>query len=946
MTKTRKKSKSKAVVPSTEYPTVKGEIVSRCLSDVTEQYATAYGKEVVEDRAVPDYRDGLKPVHRAILWAMYDLKLHNKGGVKKAARTVGDVIGRFHPHGDSACYGAMVTIANTKPNLVHGQGNWGDVTSGAAAQRYCFAAGTRLMTEKGLVPIEDIPGFSSSDDPEEYLYTDKYRIDIDTKMTSLKEAKKASHWINSGYQDTWKITTSLGYAVTCTENQPLYVLTASGYEWKTIAELNVGDKVSMRRGSDIYPESSHLLPTFNWEPEANNAVVCTLPSEMSEELAFILGTLVAEGYGRDWSFGFNTSYRSVYTKFMECWEIVFPDCPVRVSKRPPHGYGKRTSMYVSVNSTHVAQYLQSLGLLWGSHNIRIPECIFRASKEEAAAFFSGLFDGDGSISNLSIEYHSKSIGLLEDVQALLLAYFGVYSSRLITGDRLRISGVDNTSRFFSQIPFVSRKNLEKSKDFMSNASATMGSRTVGGNSSVDCIPVCFRDATRAKAFGRKMSDVRRVPSTTWKFKRVALEYAEDIKQQDVEFSELLHDVCGRDYLYEEIIAIETAERQWVYDLTVPDTHAFTANGFIAHNTEAKLSEFSDRFLLHPDYLAVTPMVPNFSDDYHMPLFLPCRVPLQLIMGSPLAPAFGVRCGTLPLEYKGVMKCVQHVLQGEKLSSKMLLKYLKPNLEWGGEYVGTKQELLEYFKTGKAGLKFRPEILVDEDKKTITIISGAPGFSSGKSVLTKSNTISKIDGVTKVKDVSSKKSPGNYGFEVIVYTGRISDDKFGEVCDKVYKTLTVSSAYDIGYTQRRKTDTRFGRMAIVKFLETWCKYLVRMEKKVLQTRRDVQLKKLEAQERLIFAVDNREVILKSLSSNDPDKYLVKHLKISPEMAKAILDLQVRRLAKLERTALVATVKKIKTEIKRLEKFIKKPADHILDSFDETYFDYLKKTKDNV
>jgi DNA gyrase subunit A len=99
-----------------------------------------YSMSVIVSRALPDVRDGLKPVHRRILFAMYDLKnFHNKPYLK-SARIVGDVIGKYHPHGDSAVYDALVRIAqpfSLRYPLVDGQGNFGSVDGdSAAAMRY------------------------------------------------------------------------------------------------------------------------------------------------------------------------------------------------------------------------------------------------------------------------------------------------------------------------------------------------------------------------------------------------------------------------------------------------------------------------------------------------------------------------------------------------------------------------------------------------------------------------------------------------------------------------------------------------------------------------------------------------------------------------------------------------------------------------------------------
>ena len=96
---------------------------------------------VILDRALPSITDGLKPVQRRIIYAMNELGLNNKAKFKKSARTIGDVLGKYHPHGDSACYEAMVMLAQDfsfNYPFVEGQGNWGtqDDPKSFAAMRY------------------------------------------------------------------------------------------------------------------------------------------------------------------------------------------------------------------------------------------------------------------------------------------------------------------------------------------------------------------------------------------------------------------------------------------------------------------------------------------------------------------------------------------------------------------------------------------------------------------------------------------------------------------------------------------------------------------------------------------------------------------------------------------------------------------------------------------
>ena len=111
----------------------------------------SYAMSVIVSRALPDVRDGLKPVHRRILYGMYDNGMTNDKPFKKSARIVGDVMGKFHPHGDSSIYDAMVRLAqdfSTRYPLVHGQGNFGSMDGdGAAAMRYTEAKMSKIAME-------------------------------------------------------------------------------------------------------------------------------------------------------------------------------------------------------------------------------------------------------------------------------------------------------------------------------------------------------------------------------------------------------------------------------------------------------------------------------------------------------------------------------------------------------------------------------------------------------------------------------------------------------------------------------------------------------------------------------------------------------------------------------------------------------------------------------
>ena len=126
-----------------EHDKIDGGAESVGLREALEERYLAYALSTIMHRALPDVRDGLKPVHRRLLYAMQQLKLDPEGGFKKCARVVGDVIGKFHPHGDQAVYDALVRLAQdfaVRYPLIEGQGNFGNIDGdNAAAMRYTEA---------------------------------------------------------------------------------------------------------------------------------------------------------------------------------------------------------------------------------------------------------------------------------------------------------------------------------------------------------------------------------------------------------------------------------------------------------------------------------------------------------------------------------------------------------------------------------------------------------------------------------------------------------------------------------------------------------------------------------------------------------------------------------------------------------------------------------------
>ena len=137
-----------------------GNVEPRALEEEMRTAYLDYAMSVIVGRALPDVRDGLKPVHRRVLYAMNELGLGPTRSYAKCAKIVGEVMGNYHPHGDSAIYDTLVRMAqefSMRNELVDGQGNFGSIDDDpAAAMRYCVTGDTRVRTPCGTVRIDSL----------------------------------------------------------------------------------------------------------------------------------------------------------------------------------------------------------------------------------------------------------------------------------------------------------------------------------------------------------------------------------------------------------------------------------------------------------------------------------------------------------------------------------------------------------------------------------------------------------------------------------------------------------------------------------------------------------------------------------------------------------------------------------------------------------------------
>jgi len=239
-----------------------------------------YAMSVIVSRALPDVRDGLKPVHRRVLYAMYDGGYRPDRGFSKSSRVVGDVMGQYHPHSDTAIYDTLVRLGQPwalRYPLVQSRGNFGSPGDDRqAAMRYCLAGDTRIRTVgHGSVRIADLVGDArpNSDNDLDLKVVDRNGIPV-----------HASKLFHSGLQPTRRIRTREGFELVGTHNHPVLCLVQVDgqpvLDWRLLEEIEPGTFVALQRtpaaelGDDrLVPAATRAGESLRAEAERSDAHV-------------------------------------------------------------------------------------------------------------------------------------------------------------------------------------------------------------------------------------------------------------------------------------------------------------------------------------------------------------------------------------------------------------------------------------------------------------------------------------------------------------------------------------------------------------------------------------------------------------------------------------------------------------------------------------------------
>jgi DNA gyrase subunit A len=852
-----------------------GRIEERELTNEMRSSYLDYAMSVIVGRALPDVRDGLKPVHRRVLYAMHDLGLQPTRAYRKSAFIVGEVMGKYHPHGDSAIYDTLARMAqdfSLRYMLVDGQGNFGSIDDDPpAAMRYCVAGDTRVATPNGTVRIDSIVDDAEPDSDNE--------VDLEV-LDRLGRPTPASKLFHSGEHPTLRLRTAQGYEVTGTHNHPLLCLVdMAGVPillWKLLEEIRPGDRVLVSRTPHEVGER--------------------LDAE-DRALALLAGAFASEGWISSSRAGFNNVDEDFFGRVVDAYDSVVGGRRYVSSREIASG---STLYELDVQNLDRLRESPLAQLTGRAREKRVPEFVWRSCSAFKRTFLSALFTGDGSSSRLprntiQVSYSTHSEQLAREVQLLLLEA-GVVSRicRYEKGEyKVVISNRRDARIFSSKVGFLGKKQAKLERDL---ALIPETSRAL----SRDHVPF-MADYIRADSESRwadrdwlQRHNIDRIER--WEQGGTAI--LERIQSREVR--DVVAPLVTGDYFYAEVESVVDAGIQPVYSIRVEsEDHSFLTNGFVSHNTEARLARLSTEMLRDIEAETVE-WGPNYDESQQEPLVLPARFPNLLVNGAS-GIAVGMATNIPPHNLSEAIGAVKAYIANPGIDLAGLMEHVKgPDFPGGG--LMSAEGIRDAYASGRASIRVRARAHVEPLKggRDAIIVTELPfmvkkGGDGG--LITKIADLvrdKKITGISDLRDESDRS-----GMRLVIETKRGGDPP-EVVLNQLYKRTAMQSTFGVNMVALVDGVPR------TLSLKELIGYYVSHQREVVIRRTQHELRRAEARahilEGLLIALDNLDAVIEliraSADTETAKSGLVERFELSEEQAQAILDMRLARLTALE------------------------------------------------
>jgi DNA gyrase subunit A len=873
------------------------------LHDEMENSFLDYAMSVIMSRALPDVRDGLKPVHRRIIWDMEEQGFRPDRGHVKCARVSGDTMARFHPHGDGAIYDALVRMAqpfSLRHPLIDFHGNYGSPDFGPAASRYCVTGDTLVRLADGssirMDELVDAPLDSDVD------------LDVDVLDRDGKPVH-ASRGFNSGLHPTKRITTAAGFSLRGSHNHlVLCLVPVAGvpmFQWLQLDEITDGTVVCVAR----------------------NAWMDVVPTARESMLGVLAGAWVSEGWASQGRAGFNNTDQAFFDDVVYAYDQIVGGARY-VSDRQTRVDRKRIFELDIHNMAHFNDSPLADLVGKGAADKFIPACVWQGGWGVKRSFLMACFEGDGgprvAHDGFTIQYTTYSERLGRELQELL-AEFGVVATRKqytrpsgAIEQRLIISGLRNVTAFADRIGFLATKQA-KLRSLISHAPQRPH------RLSSDHVPFVADFVRSELPFDTRGSGRKWL--TTHNFDRVERWESERLRIidriKDDEILATILPVMDSGYRFERVTSIVDEAPAVVYSIRVDsDDHSFLAGGFVNHNTECRLHPLAMQLLADIDEDTVD-MVPNYDGTTEEPIVLPARFPNLLVNGSQ-GIAVGMATNIPPHNLGEVIDAVLHVIDHPDATPDDLMQFVKgPDFPTGASILG-RAGIIDAYRTGRGSVKMRATANIEEGKngRYEIVVTELPYQTSCSAIALRIQDLvdgGDLDGIADVNDASSG------GKTNLIITLK-RDANANVVKNNLFKLTQLQSTFSINMVALvdgvpRQINLRDALVAYV-----------RHQVEVITRRSQYRLDKARRREHIlegrIKALDVIDQIIALIRSSDDaaaarESLMAAPYEFSEVQANDILDMQLRQLTRLSRLDLETELGDVRSNIIDLQDILDNP-----------------------
>ncbi|MGH3762536.1 DNA gyrase subunit A [Actinophytocola sp.] len=900
----RRKARTTRVDPAA-FDRAGAQVFDNPLKTEIEDSYLEYAYSVIHSRALPDARDGLKPVHRRILFSMNENGYRPTHAYVKSSRVVGDVMGRYHPHGDMAIYDAMVRLAqdfSMNAPLIDGHGNFGSPDDGPAASRYCLTGDTRIRLADGSSPrigdLVDLPPDSEADADFEVLDKDGKAIQVEKVF-------------NSGVHPTLRITSKSGFSLRGSENHLVLCLEAPMgvplFQWRRLDELKPGAVVCVAR----------------------NAWSQVIPTAQEYRLGVLGGAWVSEGWANENRAGFNNTDAHFFGEVLRAYDQVVGGRRY-VYERHTRRDRKRIRE-LDIQSGGMEAFRGSPLAEFIDHHARdkfVPEFVWNGGWGVKRAFLMAAFEGDGGTrvahDGFTIQYSTYSERLAAEMQELL-AEFGVIAvHRTYTRPsgsvehRLVVSGLHNVRAYVGRVGFLRTKQT-KPQGLLRHS--PLRPHRLGH----DRVPFVAAYVRGVLDFDRRGGDRKWL--TQHNFDRVERWETERLRIIDrIRDSEILATILpimDSGYRFEEITSVEAAEPAEVYSVRVrSDDHSFLAGGFVNHNTESRLSPEAMLLVgeLGEDTVAFRP---NYDGSLEEPIVLPAAFPNLLVNGTS-GIAVGMATNMIPHNLGEVIGAARWLIHHPNATLDKLMEFIPgPDLPTGGMLLGL-DEVRRAYETGRGVVRMRAKVEIgplegSRGRQAITVVELPYAVGPEKIIekITDEVTKSKrLTGIADVKDLTD----GENGTRLVIEC-KVGVNPQALLAD-LYRLTPMEQSF--GINNLVLVDGQPRTLGLKALLEVFLRHRYDVVTRRTRYRRRKREERLHLVEGLLIALLDIDKVIRLIRASEnaaeAKAGLMKRFKLTEIQATYILDTPLRRLTKYDKLELEQEQDRLRAEIAELTKIL--------------------------